>query len=193
MPTIQDRRLTKGRRNPMVRPQDKTVLVVDDEPNVREYLAQILLDAGFNVLTAGDGSEAMEIIRRERPDFISLDLVMPKKSGHKLLYELRKDRELSRIPVLIVTAHAQDELGEKDLKDIMDNRVLSGPGAYLEKPVKPLTYVRAVQRALGIDETPADADRISLQEELKKVLPDAEPHALRRALEALKARSTGDT
>jgi CheY-like chemotaxis protein len=177
----------------MVRPQDKTVLVVDDEPNVREYLAQILLDAGFNVLTAGDGSEAMEIIRRERPDFISLDLVMPKKSGHKLLYELRKDRELSRIPVLIVTAHAQDELGEKDLKDIMDNRVLSGPGAYLEKPVKPLTYVRAVQRALGIDETPADADRISLQEELKKVLPDAEPHALRRALEALKARSTGDT
>jgi CheY-like chemotaxis protein len=176
----------------MVRPQDKTVLVVDDEPNVREYLAQILLDAGFNVLTAGDGSEAMEIIQRERPDFISLDLVMPKKSGHKLLYELRKDRELSRIPVLIVTAHAQDELGEKDLKDIMDNRVLSGPGAYLEKPVKPLTYVRAVQRALGIEETPTDADRISLQEELKKVLPDAEPHALRRALEALKARSPGD-
>jgi CheY-like chemotaxis protein len=176
----------------MVRPQDKTILVVDDEPNVREYLAQILLDAGFNVLTAGDGSEAMEVIQRERPDFISLDLVMPKKSGHKLLYELRKDRELSRIPVLIVTAHAQDELGEKDLKDIMDNRVLSGPGAYLEKPVKPLTYVRAVQRALGIEETPTDADRISLQEELKKVLPDAEPHALRRALEALKARNPGD-
>jgi CheY-like chemotaxis protein len=177
----------------MVQPQDKTVLVVDDEPNVRDYLAQILLDAGFNVLTAGDGSEAMEIIQRERPDFISLDLVMPRKSGHKLLYELRKDRELSRIPVLIVTAHAQDELGERDLKDIMDNRVLSGPGAYLEKPVKPLTYVRAVQRALGIEETPADADRISLQEELQKVLPDAEPHALRRALEALKGRDPGNT
>lgn len=177
----------------MDRPQDKTVLVVDDEPNVREYLAQILLDAGFNVLTAGDGNEAMEIIQREPPDFISLDLVMPKKSGHKLLYELRKDRELSRIPVIIVTAHAQDELGEGDLKDIMDNRVISGPGVYLEKPVKPLTYVRAVQRALGIEETPADADRISLQEELKKVLPDAEPHALRRALEALKAKYPGNT
>jgi len=176
----------------MVRPQDKTVLVVDDEPNVREYLAQILLDAGFNVLQAGDGSEAMEVIQRQRPDFISLDLVMPKKSGHKLLYELRKDRDLSRIPVLIVTAHAQDELGEGDLKDIMDNRVISGPGVYLEKPVKPLTYVRAVQRALGIEETPADADRISLQEELKKVLPDAEPHALRRALEALKGRKPGE-
>ena len=172
----------------MVRPQDRTVLVVDDEPNVRDYLAQILRDAGFNVVTAGDGNEAMEIIQTCPPDFISLDLVMPRKSGHKLLYELRKDRKLSQIPVVIVTAHAQDELGEGDLRDIMDNRVLSGPGVYLEKPVKPLTYVRAVQRALGIEETPVDEDRISLQEELKKVLPDAEPHALRRALEALKAR-----
>ena len=170
----------------MTRPQDKTVLVVDDEPNVRQYLAQILLDAGFNVVQAGDGSEALEIIREQPPDFISLDLVMPRKSGHKLLYELRKDRKLSQIPVLIVTAHAQDEMGQSDLKDIMDNRVLSGPGVYLEKPVKPLSYVRAVQRALGLEQTPEDQDRISLQEELQKVLPDAEPHALRRALEALK-------
>ena len=69
---------------------------------------------------------------------------------------------------------------------IMDNRVLSGPGVYLEKPVKPLSYVRAVQRALGMEETPEDLDRISLQEELQKALPTAEPHALRRALEALK-------
>jgi CheY-like chemotaxis protein len=181
---------TKERGDVMTRPQDKTVLVVDDEPNVRQYLAQILLDAGFNVVQAGDGVQAMEIIQEDPPDFISLDLVMPRKSGHKLLYELRKDRKLSQIPVLIVTAHAQDEMGEGDLKDIMDNRVLSGPGVYLEKPVKPLSYVRAVQRALGIEQTPMDEDRISLQEELQKVLPDAEPHALRRALEALKKQGT---
>ena len=138
----------------MPRARDKTVLVVDDEPNVREYLAQILRDADFNVVTASDGIEALEIIREEPPDFISLDLVMPGKSGHKLLYELRKDRILSRIPVLIVTAHAQDELGKEDLDDLMDNRVISGPGTYLEKPVRPLDYVRSVQRALGLDEAP---------------------------------------
>jgi CheY-like chemotaxis protein len=177
----------------MVGPQDKTVLVVDDEPNVRDYLAQILQDAGFNVVTAGDGSEALELIRANAPDFISLDLVMPRKSGHKLLYELRKDRKLSQIPVLIVTAHARDELGEGDLKDIMDNRILSGPGVYLEKPVKPLSYVRAVQRALGIEETPEDQDRISLQEELQQALPEAEPHALRRALEALRKQASGNS
>jgi hypothetical protein len=74
----------------------------------------------------------------------------------------------------------------------VDNRVISGPGVYLEKPVKPLDYVRCVQRALGIEETREDEDRISLQEELQRHLPEAEPHALRRALEALKRKGSGE-
>jgi CheY-like chemotaxis protein len=172
----------------MARAQDKTVLVVDDEPNVREYLAQILRDAGFCVLTACDGDAALEILRQRRPDFISLDLVMPKKSGHKLLYEIRKDKELARIPVVIVTAHARDDLGQSDFQDVMENRVISGPGVYLEKPVKPLDYVRCVQRAVGIEETTDVEDKISLQEELRQHLAKAEPHALRRALETLKKK-----
>lgn len=176
----------------MERAEDKTVLVVDDEPNVRDYLAQILRDAGFQVRTAGDGEEALAMVRETAPDFISLDLVMPRKSGHKLLYELRKDRALAQIPVLIVTAHAQDELGEGDLRDIMDNRVISGPGVYLEKPVKPLDYVRCVQRALDLEETAEGADRIELQEELQRHLPEADPQALRRALEALKKEKSGE-
>ncbi|MFC1529363.1 two-component system response regulator [Gemmatimonadota bacterium] len=173
--------------------KEKTILVVDDEPNVREYLAQILRDAEFNVLTASDGDEALKIIKEVQPDFISLDLVMPGKSGHKLLYELKKDQKLSRIPVLIVTAHAQDELGQDDLADLMENRVISGPGTYLEKPVRPLDYVRSVQRALGLDEAPDDEERINLQEELEEQLSKAEPHALRRALAALKNKESSDS
>ncbi len=172
----------------MPRPADKTVLVVDDEPNVRDYLAQILRDAGFRVVTASDGGEALEMIRRDPPDFISLDLVMPKKSGHKLLYELRKDKKLSRIPVVVVTAHARDEMGQADLEDIMENRVISGPGVYLEKPVKPLDYVRCVQRAVGLEETADLNDRVNLQQELQQQASQAEPHALRRALAALKKK-----
>jgi CheY-like chemotaxis protein len=169
----------------MPRAQDKRVLVVDDEPNVREYLAQILRDAGFQVETAADGWDALEQVRAHPPDFISLDLVMPRKSGHKLLYELRRDRDLARIPVVVVTAHAKDELGEGDLADIMRNRVVSGPGVYLEKPVKPLDYVRCVQRALGIEESQEGEERVGLQEEVKQRLATAEPQALRRALEIL--------
>jgi len=170
--------------------RDKTILVVDDEPDVREYLRTVLEDAGFNVITAGDGEEALEIIHRERPDFISLDLIMPRKSGHKLLYELKKDKELSRIPVLIVTAHARDELGKDSLEDLLSNRVMSGPGTYLEKPVNPLSYVRSIQRALGIEESKEAEDKLTLKDELQQELQGADTDALRQALEALKKGSS---
>jgi CheY-like chemotaxis protein len=172
----------------MASARDKTVLVVDDEPNVRQYLTAILEDAGFNTLTAQDGEEALEIIKQQRPDFISLDLVMPRKSGHKLLFELKRDQELSRIPVLIVTAHAQDDLGKTALEDLLENRVMSGPGTYLEKPVDPLAYVRSIQRALALEESVEATDRIGLKEELKARMQAASPEALRQALEVLKKR-----
>jgi CheY-like chemotaxis protein len=175
----------------MERAEDKTILVVDDEPNIRQYLKMVLEDGGFNVVTAGVGAEALDIIKGKRPDFISLDLIMPRKSGHKLLYELKKDKQLSRIPVLIVTAHAQDDLGKGDLDDIMENLVMSGPGVYLEKPVNPLTYVRAIQRALGIEETEELEDKISLKEELQQSIQGASPEALRKALETLKKSDKG--
>ncbi len=167
----------------------KTVLVVDDEPDVQRYLATLLDDAGFTVLTASDGEEALAIIRERKPDLISLDLIMPRKSGHKLLYELRKDRVLSRIPVLVVTAHARDELGKTTLQELLDNGVISGPGTYLEKPVNPMTYVRSIQRALGIEEAAETEDRLTLKDELEKSLKGASSDALRRALEAVRGGS----
>ena len=173
----------------MTKTADKTILVVDDEPNVRLYLRSILEDAGFAVVTAADGDEALKIIRQAAPDFISLDLVMPRKSGHKLLYELRKDPALSRIPVLIVTAHARDEMGREDLDDLLENRVMSGPGTYLEKPVSPSAYVHAIQRALGIEESPDIAEKRSLRDELNRSLQAASPEAMQRALEALRKKS----
>jgi len=166
--------------------EEKTILVVDDEPDVRGYLKMILEDAGFRVLTAGDGVEALELIHRDRPDFISLDLIMPRKSGHKLLFELKRDRELSRIPVLIVTAHARDELGKKALQEVLDSAVMSGPGTYLEKPVNPSSYVRAIQRALGIETPPEAEEKGDLKDELQKSLRGASVEAMREALEALR-------
>jgi len=175
----------------MEQARDKTILVVDDEPDVREYLKTVLEDAEFKVVTAADGVEALEMIHREKPDFISLDLIMPRKSGHKLLYELKKNKDLSRIPVLIVTAHARDELGKDNLEDLLSNRVMSGPGTYLEKPVNPLSYVRSVQRALGIEESEEAEDKLSLRGELQQELQGADADALRQALEALKKGSSG--
>lgn len=175
----------------MDRAPGKTILVVDDEPDVQRYLATLLDDAGFAVLIASDGEEALEMIKAHRPDLISLDLIMPKKSGQKLLYELRKDRSLSRIPVIVVTAHARDELGKGSLEELLDTGVISGPGTYLEKPVNPLTYIRSVQRALGIEEIEEETTtRINLKGELEESLRGASSDALRRALAAV--RRQGD-
>jgi CheY-like chemotaxis protein len=166
----------------------KTILVVDDEPNVRDYLSTILEDAGFAVLTAEDGEKAWEMIQEHKPDMISLDLIMPKKTGHRLLFDLKRDKELSRIPVLVVTAHAKDELGKGDLDDLLEHGILSGPGTYLEKPVRPLSYVRSIQRALGMEESPDTIDKVQLKEEIDTELRSASPEDLRKALEILKKR-----
>ncbi|MDP8237622.1 MAG: response regulator [Candidatus Hatepunaea meridiana] len=163
--------------------KQKHILVVDDEDDVRNYLKVALEDAGFRVETASDGFEAMESVRHEPPDMISLDLVMPRHSGAKFFRELQKDRKLSKIPVLIVTGHARDDLGKADFKSL----TVSGPGVYLEKPVKPHTYVAAVSKILGIE--PPEMPAISadmMRKNLSESLAAADPAALQRALDALK-------
>ncbi len=140
----------------MTRPEDTTVLIVDDEPDVVEYFSGILERAGFNVVTASNGREALEHLKERRPDFISLDLVMPEKSGIKFLYELRKNRDWARIPIMIVTAHARDDLGKSDFDEIFSGKTMADPLTYLEKPVRPEQFLRSVMRILGID--PADED-----------------------------------
>jgi DNA-binding response OmpR family regulator len=155
----------------------KTILVVDDEEDVRKYLSMALTAAGFNVIMASDGDQALEQVKKRKPDLISLDLVMPKKSGAKFHRELVKNKEWAKIPILIVTGHARDDLGKADLK----NLTMSGPGIYLEKPVKPDNYIAAIKKLLNIDATEEEkrlAEKIELQSELKNLIDDADPDML---------------
>jgi len=174
----------------MARPEDKTILIVDDEEDVREFLATVLEDAGFNVVTAEDGERALEKVRESIPDFISLDLVMPRKSGIKFLYELRHNKEWSAIPVVIVTAHAHDDLGKKDFQDIFAGKSITGPKMCLEKPVNPEKYVRLVCENLNLEYTPEETqtDPSALRDELQKIIDDADPQKLAEAIRMLRER-----
>jgi len=163
----------------------KTVLVVDDEEDVVVYLSTALKSSGFNVITARDGFEAIEKVKEKAPDLISLDLVMPKRSGAKFYHELVKNKQWSKIPVLIVTGHARDDLGKADLK----NLVMSGPGIYLEKPVKPENYIASVKKLLGMEtgkEESEIADRVELQSNLKTLIDDADADTLAKIKDMLK-------
>jgi CheY-like chemotaxis protein len=165
--------------------QPKRVLVVDDEADIRDYLKSALTDAGFLVEVAVDGLQALEMVRRNPPDLISLDLVMPRHSGAKFYQALHKDKQFTKIPVLIVTGHARDELGRADFEEMM----MSGPGVYLEKPVHPDTYVAAVRRLLGIEgQGPQELQPEDLRRELSRALSAADRDALQRALDALRKK-----
>jgi two-component system alkaline phosphatase synthesis response regulator PhoP len=171
----------------MARPEEKTILVVDDEPDVVIYLKTVLEDAGFRVVTAGNGNEALEQVKKHKPDFISLDLVMPQKSGIRFFYELRHNREWSRIPVVIVTAHAQDENVRKDIDGLFSERTLSGPRTYLEKPIKPKDYVDLVKKELGIEpeSEAAGSEADQLRQRVQDLVGSSSPEALRKALAML--------
>jgi len=84
--------------------QAKTVLVVDDDPDARDFLTTVLKDNGFVAVTANDGSEAMAMIDRQPPDLVALDITMPEKSGVAVYRKLKEDEQLKSIPVIIVTS-----------------------------------------------------------------------------------------
>ncbi len=164
----------------------KCILVVDDEADVRDYLRMALEDAGFGVTTAADGLEALRKVRQVKPDLISLDLVMPRHSGARFYHDLQKDKDLAKIPVLIVTGHARDDLGRADFEEL----TMSGPGIYLEKPVHPDSYVAAVRKLLGIESPSiAASDAEALRSELAEALAGADSETLKRALTLIRNKS----
>ncbi len=173
----------------MAKASDFLVLVVDDEDDIRAYLSAALEDAGFRTAAARNGREALDSVKRARPHFISLDLVMPGGSGIGFLHELRRHKEWSSIPVMIVTGHAQDELGRADLSKALEGSLLLGPQTYLEKPVTPTSYVAAVCHALGIEPpAPAPAAESDMRSEATQLLRDVPKEKLAGILAMLKER-----
>ncbi len=130
---------------------EKTVLVVEDEPDVQLVLVTALQDAGFQVVTASDGHEAYNRVKERMPDFITLDLVMPRQSGVLFYKKLRKNSRWQKIPVMIVTAHARDDLGQEDFQELMYGENVQAPDDYMEKPVDTYELVRKVSEKLGVD------------------------------------------
>ena len=95
------------------------VLVVDDDPDVREITQLVLENSGYRVLTAHDGTEALEVLRAspQRPCLILLDLMMPKIDGFGVIERLRANSELRNIPIIVISAKELTEDESKTLKE----------------------------------------------------------------------------
>jgi len=109
---------------------NKTILIVDDEPDVAAYLKAFFEDNGFRATTASDGKAGFEAAKTERPDLITLDVTMPEESGVRMYRDLRADSDTAGIPVVMITGVSPDFK-----KFIETRRQVSPPDAYFEKPI----------------------------------------------------------
>lgn len=116
----------------------KKILVIDDEPNIMEVVQNRLEANDYIVVTAVDGEEGLEVARRERPDLILLDILMPRMDGYSFVLNLRRDPALSRTPVIVLSA-----------KDRMQGKFwLEGVTDYLLKPFKAEELLDKIRRYL---------------------------------------------
>jgi DNA-binding response OmpR family regulator len=121
---------------------DSTVLVVDDDPVILKLLEVNFEMEGFTVLTARDGEEGIEVARTDQPDLIVSDIMMPKVSGLELVTALKADPATSEIPIILLSAKAQNA----DVRSGLD----AGADDYVTKPFEPLDLVDRVNRLLEV-------------------------------------------
>jgi CheY-like chemotaxis protein len=117
-----------------------SVLVVDDEPMARTLLRLMLVRAGFNVSEAEDGFDALDKIRKNRPDIVLLDVMMPGMDGFAVCEKLRHDQETAKIPVIMLSA--KTDLGS------INKGLRVGATVYLTKPISPEDLTQHVRDAL---------------------------------------------
>jgi len=128
----------------------KTVLVVDDDRPMRALCRASLEEAGFRVLEAAGGEEALESVRDERPDLILLDIMMPGISGWEVTSALLADRSTDQIPIIFISAR----------RELADRVRAFGLGAqdYVTKPFDPTALAKTVAKTLAeIDRGERDA------------------------------------
>ncbi|MFN3652927.1 MAG: response regulator [Armatimonadota bacterium] len=117
------------------------VLTVDDDPLIRRLVQLNLTRAGYRVTTASDGVEALEQLKNEVPDLVVLDITMPRMDGIELLRRLKADARTEKVPVVMLTAKAQDQ-------DVFEAE-RSGASCYLNKPFHPTELLDTIQRTLS--------------------------------------------
>jgi CheY-like chemotaxis protein len=128
-----------------------TVLVIDDDPIVRDLMTRLLSKEGFTVITAGDGREGLALAKRLLPGAITLDVLMPDTDGWAVLAALKDDAELAHIPVVMVT-----------MTDDRRRGYTLGAADYLTKPVDPARLAAVLNRLASVD---ADASVLVVEDD----------------------------
>jgi len=148
-------------------PQDKEVLIVDDSEESVVFLSEILEEHGYPYRVARNGREAMKAIRERPPDLVFLDVMMPQKGGIAVFQEMKRDPELVKVPIFIITGASEATgvdimTGEEQPKEsyaddftrryginVHEQLKVLTPDALIEKPIDPRQIAEKIKEVLG--------------------------------------------
>ena len=173
----------------MAHASEKKVLIVDDEPDVRNFLAACIEDAGFQIDTAVDGTDALEKVERNQPDLMTLDMVMPRTSGIQLIRKLREKEEFKNLPIIVITAHARDEFGSEDFKEFAAFASGLRPRYIMDKPITPEKLVKAIADILDVKTEEELPQNQSERHELMNVIRNSDEETLKKIGQLLKNKT----
>ncbi|MDY6792481.1 MAG: response regulator [Thermodesulfobacteriota bacterium] len=114
----------------------KKILIIDDDPVVVKYLQAVFSDNGYETCSAGSTSEGLEVVRQEKPDLITLDIQMPDQWGPRFYRKLIQDKELKKIPVIVISG-------------IDGDHAIKNAVAFVKKPFDPEKVVGIVKNTIG--------------------------------------------
>ena len=115
----------------------KKILIIDDEMDVIVYLETVFKKAGYQTATAGNGVEGIEVLKRENPDLITLDLQMPQETGTDFYRHIHRNEKYNKIPIIVISGVSGRHLALRE------------PAAVFDKPIDTDELLKAVKKALG--------------------------------------------
>jgi DNA-binding response OmpR family regulator len=130
----------------------KTILIVDDEPDIRSILDILLKSDGYNTMLADSGKSALDQVAQKVPDLILLDIIMPDMDGYQVARQLRQDPATKNIPIIMVSAR------NEDIDEVLGLEL--GADDYIRKPFEPILVLARIKACLRRT-TRSEADRIT--------------------------------
>ena len=128
----------------------KKVLTVDDDADIRTFVVTVLEENGYTPIEATNGEEGMALLRKDPPDLVVLDVLMPRESGVRLYRQMKTNAKYKKIPVIILSGITKKSFirSQKALTEFGGEPVPE-PEAYLEKPVEPEELAAAIKAVLN--------------------------------------------
>ncbi len=125
------------------------IMIIDDEPDILDYLMAALEDSGYDTCTVQEDESVDEAIQSCNPDLIILDIMMPRRSGVSIYKELRSTPEFRMIPIAIISGMMPEKDFKKGFENLVNDHTISLPDGFIEKPIQLMELLGLIKKLLN--------------------------------------------